>query len=59
MVKDSWNFKILKQFWNNFWIFKVLEFHIFKSMNDFWMWLTCSYHLNFFNEIFLLYESFW
>jgi len=29
VVKDFWNSKILKQFWNIIWIFKVLEFHIF------------------------------
>jgi hypothetical protein len=28
VVKDFWNFKILKQFWNIIWIFKVFKFHI-------------------------------
>jgi hypothetical protein len=36
VLKDSWSFKILKQFWNIIWIFKVLEFHILKIMNFFW-----------------------
>jgi len=35
VVKDSWNSKILMQFWNILWIFKVLNFHIFKIMNVF------------------------
>jgi hypothetical protein len=35
VVKDSWSFEILKQFWNILWISKVLEFHILKSMNVF------------------------
>jgi hypothetical protein len=59
VVNDSWNSEILKQFWNILWIFKVLKFHIKKIMNDFLVWLICFYHLYFFNEILLLYESFW
>jgi hypothetical protein len=31
-IKDSWNFDIMKWFLNIFWIFEVLEFHIFKNM---------------------------
>jgi len=28
VVKNFWNFEIFKKFWNMFWIFKILEFHI-------------------------------
>jgi hypothetical protein len=54
VVKNSWNFEILKQYWNIFWIFKVLEFHIFKSMMVFWVWLICFYHLYFFQWIYFI-----
>jgi hypothetical protein len=50
VVKDSWSSKILKQFWNILWIFKVLKFHIFKSMNVFWVWLICYRHLYIFQS---------
>ncbi len=46
------NFKILNQIWKVFWIFKVLECHIFEGTNVFWMWLTGFYPLNFFPIIF-------
>jgi hypothetical protein len=45
VVKDFWNSKILKQFWNVFWIIKVLKFHIKKIMIVFLVWLVCSYFL--------------
>jgi hypothetical protein len=35
VVKDSWSFEILKQFWNIFSIFEVFEIHIFKNMSFF------------------------
>jgi hypothetical protein len=57
VVKDSWSFEILKQLWNITWIFKVLEFHIFKNMNVFLVWLICSYHLYFFQWTFFYYMS--
>jgi len=59
VVEDSWNFEIFKQFWNILWIFKVLEFHTFKIMSVFWVWLIFL-NINFFSmKILLLYESFW
>jgi hypothetical protein len=59
VVKDFWNFEILKQFWNILWIFKVLELHIWKYecllsvVNMFLSFIFFSM------EILLLYESFW
>jgi hypothetical protein len=54
VVNFSWNSKILKQFWNILWIFKVLEFHIFESMSV----ANMFYFLYFFQWFFLLYEYF-
>jgi len=50
VVKDSWSFEILKQFWNIHWIFKILEFHIFKSISVFSVWLMYFIIFIFFNE---------
>jgi hypothetical protein len=59
VIKNSWSSEILKQFWNILWIFKVLKFHIFKSMcflNVANMFLSSIF---FSMKILLLYESFW
>jgi hypothetical protein len=53
-IKNFWCSKILKQFWNILWIFKVLKFHILKNINVFLMWLICFYHLYFFNETYFI-----
>jgi hypothetical protein len=37
VVKEFWNCKNLKQFGNILWIFKISEFHIFKSMSAVWV----------------------
>jgi len=43
-----------------FWIFKVLEFHIFEIVNVFLVCLIGYYDVIFFTiNLFLLYESFW
>jgi len=40
-------FKDFEMIWKALWTFKVLEFHIFKIMSVFLMWLLGCYH--FFN----------
>jgi hypothetical protein len=60
VVNFFWNSKILKQFWNIFWIFKVLKFHIKKIMSVCFsvanMFLLSIFFLM---KIILLNESFW
>jgi hypothetical protein len=56
VVKDSWNFEILKQFWNILWILK--EFHIFKSMNVFCVVNMFLSFMFFSLKTLLLYEYF-
>jgi len=58
VVKDSWSSEILKQFWSIFWILKVLEFHIFKSMNVFCVANMFLSSIFFSLKIVLLYEYF-
>jgi hypothetical protein len=60
MVKGSWSFEILKQFWKNISVFKVLEFHIKKIMSVFLSVATMLLLSPFFSmKILPLYKPFW
>jgi hypothetical protein len=56
--KTILKFEILNFQMYIFWIFKVLEFHIFEIVNVFLMRLIGYYHFIFCNNLLLLYESF-
>jgi hypothetical protein len=60
VVKHSWSFEILNLKMYIIWKFKVLEFHILKFVNVFFlMCIIGYYHLVFLTiNLFLLYESF-
>jgi hypothetical protein len=60
VVKHSYqSFEILNFQMYIFWIFKVLEFHIFEIVNVFWVCLIGYNHIIFFTvNLFILYESF-